>query len=303
MLEQQIINTLVIGSMYTLVAIGFTLFFGILNLINFAHGEVFMLGAFAALVFYNIGVHFGLTDNPYIIILVMLIPSGIFCGCVGILVEKITFMPVRKSPPLVLLLTSLAVSIIIRESVMTFFPDGANPQVFPDPFCLKSVTIGPVVVGYIQFFLIGTPLVLLFLLYILISRTKLGRAIRAISEDMEAAEMMGVDINRTISTTFFIGSALGAIAGVMNGMNYGSVKFDMGFMTGIKGFTSAVIGGLGNIYGAMAGGYILAFLEVFTTSYIPRGSAYKDVVAFAILILILVFKPSGILTYGLTKKS
>lgn len=297
-LGQQFVNALVIGSTYTLIAIGITLFFGILNLINFAHSEIYMLGAFAGLVAYRIVLHTGIPTTPYILIPLLMFSSMFFCALCGYGIEKIAFKPLRlrKVSLLGLLVTSLAVQIIIRECVMLFFPDGANPQVFPEPFFLKSIAIGSIIIGYIQIFIICSAFLLIYLLHLFITKTKLGHSIRAISEDTEAAEMMGVNIDRTISTTFLIGSALGAVAGVMSGMNYGSIKFDMGFTAGIKGFTSAVLGGLGNVYGAIVGGYTLAFLEVLATTFIPRGSAYKDIFAFIILILVLAFKPAGIIT-------
>lgn len=293
-MEQQIVNALVIGSMYSLIAIGFTLYFGILNLINFAHGEVYMVGAFIALLTFRVIAYLDIPDNACITIPLMFTAAIVFCALLGAGIERVAFKPLRKSSPLMLLITSLAVSIIIRESIL-FFPNGANPQPFKDPFRLQSISFGSAIIGYSQIFSIICSFILIFFLHLFISRTKLGRSMRAISEDPYAAEMMGIDVDKTIRVTFLVGSALAATGGIINGMNYGSIKFDMGFMAGIKGFTAAVFGGLGNPYGAIVGGYILAFLEVLTINFIPGGAAYKDILAFVVLILILVLRPVGIL--------
>jgi branched-chain amino acid transport system permease protein len=289
---QQIVNALTIGSMYTLVGIGFTLFFGVLGLINFAHGEVYMLGAFTGLVIFWAT---GSTLPVALVMLLMFVGAMAFCGGLGVLIEWLAFKPLRRMPVLIALITSLAVSIIVREGLKEFFPNGANPQRYLAPFGLEVLRLGPVIVAYESLILMVLTGVLIATLYLLVSRTWLGRSMRATAEDREAAMMMGVDVDRTICLAFFIGSALGACAGVMNGLNYGSIKFDMGWTASIKGFTSAVLGGLGNIYGAMVGGFVLGFLEVFVVDLVPKGGQYKDVITFAILILTLVFRPSGLL--------
>lgn len=291
-LAQQVVNALTIGSMYTLVGIGFTLFFGILGLINFAHGEVYMLGAFVALViFWVLG---PMMPMPAVVV-AMLLGAMLFCGVVGITIERWAFKPLRRKPGLIVLITSLAVSIVIREGVKEFFPEGPNPQRFLTPFGLRVLHVGPVIINYESLILMGLTSALIVALYLFVSRSWIGRTMRAIAADQEAAMMMGVDVDRTIRFAFFLGSALGACAGVMNGLNYGSIKFDMGWTASIKGFTAAVIGGLGNIYGAMVGGYVLAFLEVFVVDLVPKGGQYKDVITFSILILTLVFRPYGLL--------
>jgi branched-chain amino acid transport system permease protein len=289
---QQIVNALTIGSMYTLVGVGFTLFFGVMGLINFAHGEVYMLGAFTGLVIFWAT---GGTLPTAVVVVLMFIGAMAFCGGLGVAIERVAFRPLRRMPVLIVLITSLAVSIIVREGLKEFFPNGANPQRYLTPFGLTVLRIGPVIVTYEALILMGLTAGLIATLYLLVSRTWLGRSMRATAEDREAAMMMGVDVDRTVRQAFFIGSALGACAGVMNGLNYGSVKFDMGWTASIKGFTSAVIGGLGNIYGAMVGGFVLGFLEVFVVDLVPKGGQYKDVITFVILILTLVFRPSGLL--------
>ncbi|MDA7947738.1 MAG: branched-chain amino acid ABC transporter permease [Hyphomicrobiaceae bacterium] len=291
---QQLINALTIGGMYTLVAVGFTIFFGVLRLINFAHGEVFMFAAFVALAVSSICVAVGITNGPVVIILMFLFAMGT-CAALGGLLERIAFKPLRGMPPLLLLVTSLAVGIVIREAVKEFYPEGANPQAFFSPYAYNTFQIGGVTLSYTQIGLVAVSVILVFCVYLLVTRTWMGRAMRATSEDRDAALMMGVDVDAVIRNAFFIGSALGAAAGVMNGLFYQSVRFDMGWVMGIKGFTAAVIGGLGNVYGAIFGGYALALFEVLVVALVPNGSQYKDVFVFMILIAILVFRPSGLL--------
>jgi len=290
---QQLVNAATIGGMYTLVAVGFTLFFGVLGLINFAHGEVFMLGAFAALVAARFLLSAGLSSD-WLLVLAMFVFASLFCGAIGVLTERFAFKPVRRSPMLVMLITSLGVSFLLREGVKEFFPDGANPLSFPSPYISQTLRIGTVVITYTQLALIGASLALVGALYLLVERTWFGKSMRATAEDRDAARMMGVDIDRVIRNAFFLGSALGGIAGVMNGLHYLSIRFDMGWVTAIKGFTAAVLGGLGNVYGAAAGGYLLGLLEVLIVALVPQGSQYKDVFVFLILILVLVFRPTGI---------
>jgi len=292
-LAQQIVNAATIGGMYTLVAVGFTLFFGVLGLINFAHGEVFMIGAFVALFTAQILQSFGLAPG-WIMVAAMFVSASLFCGVLGMLTERLAYKPVRRSPMLVMLITSLGVSFLMRESVKEFYPDGANPLAFPSPYAADSIQIGGVFVNYTQIALVALSIALVGGLYFLVERTWFGRSMRATAEDRDASLMMGVNINSVIRNSFFLGSTLGGIAGVMNGLYYLSIRFDMGWVMAIKGFTAAVLGGLGNVYGAAVGGYLLALLEVLIVAFVPQGSQYKDVFVFLILILLLVFRPSGI---------
>lgn len=295
MLTQQLFNALSLGAMYALVAVGFTLFFGVIDIANFAHGEIFMLGAFIALT--TLGAFAGsslLSAHFILIILIVMAVTVIISGTVGGLIERVIIRPVRGAPDLIMLLLTLGVSIVIREGVMLFYPNGANPQAFPNIFPKADITFLGAVIKYEQLFGIGLTLILVILLHLFVTRTKYGRYMVAVSQDKEAAMMMGININQIIVMTFVIGSALGALAGVMNGMYYNIIKFNMGFLIGIKGFSAAVVGGLGNIYGAIVGGFLLGFLEMFAAAFIPGGSRYQDVIGFVIVILFLVFKPSGI---------
>jgi branched-chain amino acid transport system permease protein len=290
---QQLVNAATIGGMYTLVAVGFTLFFGVLGLINFAHGEVFMLGAFAALVAARLLLGGGLSSG-WLLVLAMFLFASLFCGMIGVLTERFAFKPVRRSPMLVMLITSLGVSFLLRESVKEFFPEGANPLSFPSPYVSQTVHIGAVVINYTQIALIAASLAIVAGLYLVVEQSWFGKSMRATAEDRDAARMMGVNIDRIIRNSFFLGSALGGIAGVMNGLYYLSIRFDMGWVMAIKGFTAAVLGGLGNVYGAAVGGYVLGLLEVLIVALVPQGSQYKDVLVFLVLILVLVFRPTGI---------
>ncbi len=291
---QQFFNAVTIGSMYTLVGIGFTLFFGVLGLINFAHGEIFMFGAFTALVVSWVAPYLGINNSELVCLLMLLISMGV-CALFGAGIERMAYKPLRDKPKLILLITSLAVSIAIREGVKEFFPQGASPHKFFSPYEYYNLKLGSIVIGYTSLLLIATSILLIILMYLLVTKTWLGRAMRAAAEDSDAARMMGIEVDTVIRSAFYLGSALGAAAGVMNGFNYLTIRFDMGWTMAIKGFTSAVMGGLGNVYGAMLGGYFLAFLEVAIVALIPQGSQYKDVIAFLILIMVLVFRPSGIL--------
>ena len=296
MLGQQLVNAVVLGSMYALIAVGFTLYFGVLNLINIAHGGIYMVGGFIAVSVYALCSAQGWPI--WICVTAMSSSAIVGAGLAGMMVERITVKPLRRAPPLVFLITSVAAYIVLEELVLHFYPNGANPQRFPDPFQLKRIELGGTVIGYAQIFLVGIALASITALHLVITRTGLGRSIRAVTADSGAAQMMGIDVDKTISRTFFIGSALAAVGGIMEGINFGSVMFNMGFIAAIKGFTAAVIGGLGNVYGALAGGFVLGTAEVLISAYVPDGGAYKNVVTFAFLILCLVFRPQGIIGRG-----
>lgn len=301
LLSQQLINALVLGSEYALIAVGFTLYFGMLNLINMAHGAVYMVGAFAALVFYRIGLAY---EMPVPVALAAMGISALtVSGLLGLAIERIAVRPLRKAPPLVFLITSVSAYLVIEQLVLVFYPNGANPQVFPDPFGLASIHIGPAVVGKVQIFVVIMALLSIISLHFVMTRTTLGRAIRAITADAVGARMMGIDVDKTIAQTFVLGSMLAGLGGVVEGLNFGSVMFNMGFIAGIKGFTAAVVGGLGNVYGALAGGYLLGLIEVLSSGYIPQGTAYKNVVTFGLLILCLMVRPDGLLKLKASKRA
>ena len=294
LIVQQILNALGLGIMYALIAVGFTLFFGVIEVVNFAHGEVFMLGAFAALLSGGMLTSIGLTMGsvPYFLgILVLVLLTG---GVFGVLLEKFIVRPMRTAPDIMTLLITLGASIITREAVMLFVPNGRNPQPFPKLFDMDSINISGVLIKPETILCIILSAVLISGLYYIIEKTTFGRYIRATAQDREAAMMMGINVKKVFIITLALGSALGAVAGLMNGLSYGIIKFNMGFAAGIKGFAAAVVGGLGNVYGAIAGGMLLGFLEIFVVSTIPDGSSYQDLISFVIVILCLVFRPAGI---------
>ena len=291
---QQFLNALGLGIMYALIAVGFTLFFGVIEVVNFAHGEVFMLGAFVALLSVGLITSIGLTMGSLLFFLAILILVLLAGGIFGVLLEKFIVRPMRSAPDIMTLLITLGVSIVMREAVMLFVPNGRNPQPFPKLFEMESIKIGGVLIKPETILCIILSAVLISGLYYIIEKTTFGRYIRATAQDREAAMMLGINVKKIFIITLALGSALGAVAGMMNGLSYGIIKFNMGFAAGIKGFAAAVVGGLGNVYGAIAGGMLLGFLEIFVVSTIPDGSSYQDLISFVIVILCLVFRPAGI---------
>lgn len=293
-LLQQFINALGLGAMYALIAVGFTLFFGVIEVINFAHGEVFMLGAFATMIVGTALMAWGFTKGT-LLFLLLLIAAVIIVGTLfGAALEKFIVGPMRGASDIMTLLITVGASIIVREAVQLFLPDGRNPQPFPDILGLPSISIGGALIKAETLTTIILSVVLIAGMHYLIEKSKYGRYIRATAQDREAAMMMGINVKRVFLMTMIIGSILGAAAGLMNGMSYGIIKFDMGFAASVKGFAAAVIGGLGNIYGAVVGGLILGFLEIFVVSFISNGSTYQDLISFLLMIVFLVFRPTGL---------
>ncbi len=294
---QQIINGLLLGCNYTLIAIGFSLFFGALNVIHFSHGDVCILGSFVVLIFYALGTASGLfAALPVgISILLLIAAAAAMTGILGAVFEKLVIKPFRHAPLLMVLVATVALGLIIREAIRLFYPQGSNPQIFPRFLPEGSFFTAGILVHYDNLIILSATVGLITSMFLFLQRTRTGAAIRAISQDIEAAMMMGINIDATIAITFLLGSGLGAIAGILNGAYISIIRFDMGLMGGIKGFSAAVVGGLGNIYGAIFGGLVLGFVETFASAFIPGGTAYKDVFAFLVVIFFLVFKPSGIL--------
>jgi len=314
-LIQQMINGLMVGILYSLIAVGFTLYFGVLDVINFAHGDVFMLGGFMALVLLPV---VGLIPYPWLVVVLLFLGAMILTSVAGVVTERLCVKPVSQAPMLISLLVTLGLGICIREAVRLFYPRGSDPKFFPKLLPDGGFEVGNIFVRYdnIIIFLAGVGIIIV--VNLLITRTKMGSAIRAVAQDREAAMMMGVDVDRTVDLTFVIGSALAAMAGVMYGFYYGQMMFNIGAMAGVIGFSAAVIGGLGNVYGAIAGGFLFGLIEtlaaaalpwistsltaiatntVFTNfvAALPLGTENKRVVAFLVVILFLVFKPTGIL--------
>lgn len=297
---QQFINALTIGGMYTLIAIGYSLFFGVLRFVNFAHSEVFMLGAFGALIAFRACGAVGI-DDVWIIIPCLLVGGALTSGMAGFLLERFAFRPLRGKAPLLLLVTSLAAGIVLREGVKEFFPEGASPHPLRLTQGAMQYTLGGVSFDLLQIALIIFSFAAALAVHFIIRKTWFGRGIRALSEDTEAAQMMGVDVNAMVRKAFLFGSVLGGLSGVLHAVYYTSVRFDMGWSLGLKGFTAAVIGGLGNVYGALAGGYVLAFVEVLVVALVPQGSQYRDLFVFALLIIAMLVRPTGLVRGARTK--
>lgn len=287
---QLIWNGLFVGSFYALVALGYSMVYGIIKLLNFAHGDLYMMGAFLS--FIIVGGLSGLLGFGSIpVLLLVLLITMLLTGGIGVLIERVAYRPLRKSPRLSVLITAVGVSFTLEYTVRQIF--GPNPKVFPIRLSGNPIDILGARITVAQIVLMLVAAVLMFLLQRYIMHTREGRAMRAIALDQKASLLMGVNVNKVISRTFFIGSALAGAAGVMAAAYYGSIDFLMGFVIGLKAFTAAVIGGIGNLYGAMLGGLALGLLESFGTNFF--GGEWRDVFAFGFLILFLIFKPTGLL--------
>ncbi|NYE61458.1 branched-chain amino acid transport system permease protein [Duganella sp. 1224] len=296
---QQIINGLVLGSMYALIALGYTMVYGVLNLINFAHGDVLMIGAMTGMTILNfLNVHF--PDMPGAIKLAIAIGGAIpVCMLVNVIIERVAYRRLRNAPRLAPLITAIGVSTLLNVFAMMIWD--RNPLPFPQLLPSDPVMIGGAVITPTQILLLALALVSMAGLVLLVEKTKMGRAMRATAENPRVAGLMGVDSNMVIVVTFALGAALAAVAGVMWGANYATVQFSMGFLPGLKAFCAAVLGGIGNIYGAMVGGIALGLIESLGAGYLADatggflGSQYQDIFAFVVLILVLTVRPSGIM--------
>ena len=281
-----------IGGVYAVIALGYTLVYGVLRMINFAHGELFMMGAFGG--YYTLTAfenHTTLNDDaPAFTIAVAILAGMLVAVALAVLMERIAYRPLRRAPRLAPLISAIGVSILLRNIMLRV--TNARGQVYPQVFPRGDVEFGEISISYIRLFLMGLSVLFLVLLYLFIQRTKMGTAIRAVADDKDTAALMGINVDRTIVTTFIVGAALAGAAGVVYGMFVNTATSGMGFIPGIKAFTAAVLGGIGSVPGAMAGGYFLGLSETFATERI--GGQYKDVVAFLLLVLVLIFRPWGI---------
>jgi branched-chain amino acid transport system permease protein len=288
-LLQQIVNGLVVGSVYALVALGYTMVYGILQLINFAHGEIVMIGALTALVTTKALTGAGVPDVMALIIAIFV--AMVVCAVAGMLIEHIAYRPLRNAPRLAPLITAIGVSILLQQLAILVF--GRNYFSFPEIIPKTPIQIGVVTVTMNEIVIFIASIVLMTGLLWLVNKTKIGTAMRATAENQKVAGLMGIDINKIIAFTFAIGSGLGAIAGVMVASNYGQAHYYMGFMLGLKAFTAAVMGGIGNLWGAVVGGLILGLVENVGLIFV-RGD-YKDIFAFVVLVLVLIFRPQGLI--------
>jgi branched-chain amino acid transport system permease protein len=301
-LVQLLVNGVTAGSVYALVALGFSMIYGILKLLNLAHGDVLMVGAFIG---WGVIGWLGGAQDPsvavWILIVLMLLAAMAGCGFLGVVIERFAYRPLRRAPRIAPLISALGVSFFLQNSVLLLFgADFRSYEAFDLVDVEVGISFGPLTVWIIRLVVIGSAFTMMAGLWLLVTRTKLGKAMRATAFDREAAAMMGIDVDKVIVKTFFIGSALAGAAGVLVGLVFGSINHFMGFSYGLKGFTAAVVGGIGSIPGAMFGGLFIGLSEALSVGYIEDftrgrlGSAFSDLVVFLILIVFMLVRPQGI---------
>ena len=302
LIAQFIINGLMLGMMYALVAVGFTLFFGVLNVIVFSHGDTVMLGAFTGLATYA---YLSATYPTMSAALALAIVLAVAIGAMalfGVILGRTLIMRLRRAPALNTLLATMMLGTVMRESIRLFYPNGSNPQPFHHLLPDTSLALGALSLRLDNVILFLAGAAAIIIVHLVISRTRIGMAIRAVSQDEEAAQLMGVNLTLVLVTAFALGNGVGALAGVMNGIYYSEINFGVGLMLGAIGFSAAVIGGLGNIYGAIIGGFLFAFLQTIGAVALPFGSAYKDVFAFGVVIALIAWKPTGLLAEKVSRR-
>lgn len=286
---QQLVNGVALGSIYALIALGYTMVYGIIKLINFAHADIYMMGAFVG--------YFLVVQLQMNLFLAMLI-AMIFCAILGVVIEKIAYKPLRNSTRVAALITAIGVSYLL-QNVMIYFL-GPEVRAFPSPLETSIYRLGNIIINSKQILVFVITVSLMIILQFVVQKTKMGKAMRAVSVDTEAAQLMGIDVNRVISFTFMLGSALAGIAGVLVGVYYNSISPTMGVTMGLKAFVAAVVGGIGSIPGAMVGGYLIGILETIVT--FMGGSMYKDAVVYGLLIVILLVLPAGLFGKNTSEK-
>ncbi len=296
----QLINGISLGSIYALIALGYTMVYGIIGLINFAHGDVYTLGSFFSLAILGLLGATGELHGPALVIDagLALFGAALLCGIAGVLIERLAYRRLRNAPRLAPLITAIGVSFILENAMQVW--KGPSPVPFPAILPNPAVTVAGVAISLQQFVVVGLAVATMLALQIFVHGTRVGRAMRATAQDRDAAQLMGIDINKTIAITFLIGSALAGVAGFVSGVYYQSTWFFNGFGAGLKAFTAAVLGGIGNLAGAMLGGFLIGIVESFATWLL--GGQWSNVAVFAILILALVFRPSGLLGETLPEK-
>ena len=294
LLGQYVMNGVMLGMMYALVAVGFTLFFGVLDVIQFSHGDVLAAGAFVALAAYVLLDRMGVSSAAVQLVGVV-VASAAAIAVLGALIGRFLVLPLRNAPALNVLLVTLMMGTVLRESIRLFYPGGSQPQRFPALLPTSALALGGFNLRLDNVLLLLAGALLIAGTHLLITRTRLGLAIRAVAQDPETARTMGIDFTRIVVVTFAMGSALAAFAGVMDGLYYNEVFFGMGLLLGVIGFAAAILGGLGNMYGAIVGGFLFAALQTLGAVALPFASAYKDVFAFGVVILLMAIRPTGLI--------
>ncbi|MEU5093585.1 branched-chain amino acid ABC transporter permease [Streptomyces sp. NPDC020996] len=293
---QLVLSGLFVGSFYALVALGYSMVYGIIKLLNFAHGDIYMLGAFVGFTVLSAGA--GALGGGLVALIAIMIIAMIATGTFGMVLERVAYRPLRSAPRLSVLITAVGASFALEYGIAVAF--GANPEVYQIGVGAGALNLAGARITYAQLAMMVIAVVLMVALDTLVRKTRSGRAMRAISQDPKACLLMGVNVDRVISRTFFLGSALAGAAGVMAGVYYGKIDFLMGFVIGLKAFTAAVIGGIGNLRGAVLGAVVLGLLESFGVAYL--GSEWRDVFAFGFLILFLTVRPTGLLGERVTER-
>ncbi|TNB81478.1 branched-chain amino acid ABC transporter permease [Pseudomonas sp. Fig-3] len=297
-LLQQILNGLVLGSIYALVALGYTMVYGIIGLINFAHGEVVMVGAMVTISVLTMLAGFGFAPGVLTLMFAIMIAAAV-CMLMAQGMEKFAYRPLRKAPRLTPLILAIGISIFLQNLAMMIW--GRGYKTFPEVVETRPVEVFGATITNVQMSIMIISVVIMFALWVLVDKTRLGKAMRATAQNQEVAGLMGININRVISATFVIGASLGAVAGVMRAVNYGQADAYMGLLLGLKAFSAAVLGGIGNLFGAMAGGILLGLIESLAAGYTGQvtggflGANYQDIFAFMVLIMVLLFRPNGLM--------
>lgn len=301
LIAQHLMNGLMLGMMYALVAVGFTLFFGVMDMIIFSHGDVVAVGTFTGLATFLGLQAVGVVWPPAQLAAVAL-AAIMAMAVLGMVIARFLVLPLKDAPALNTLLITLMLGTVLRECIRLFYPEGANPKAFPALLPTKAYPIGNLLLRVDNLIMLATGALAIIALHLLLNRTRLGLAIRAVSQDEETAKTMGINFTLIVLVTFAVGSGMGAVAGVMHGIYYNQTTFDMGLLLGAIGFSSAIVGGLGNIYGAVIGGFLFATLQTFAVVALPIASAYKDVFAFGVVILIMAWRPTGLIGEKVTER-
>jgi branched-chain amino acid transport system permease protein len=294
LLAQYVMNGAMLGMMYALVAVGFTLFFGVLDVIQFSHGDVVAAGAFAGLATWTLLTAAGVA-SPGVLLLAVIGVAALATALLGAFVARFIVLPVKSAPQLNVLLVTLMGGTVLRECIRLFYPGGSQPKLFPALLPTSGWNLGAFHLRFDNVILLVCGALLIAGTHLLITRTRLGLAIRAVAQDEETARTMGIDFRRVVLVTFALGSALAAFAGVMDGLYYNEVFFGMGLLLGVIGFAAAILGGLGNLYGAIVGGFLFAALQTIGAVALPFASAYKDVFAFGVVIVLMALRPTGLI--------